>query len=273
MAILTTGRTFKTSHWYTPDGKPAHQQAARDGRGQRPTRIADAVRLGLLPSVTSILSIFDKPGLNNWKVSQAVLAAGNTPRQQDESIEYWSQRVMDTAFKQVEDAADLGSQIHAALEAAMAGDPYDDALRVHVAPVLAWKDKTGIEIVEREKVLVNAAEGYAGCADVLFRWGQRGIGVLDYKTRKTRPGEQVTPYDGQGMQLAAYAAAHYGEQELPRVLAANIFISTTEPGRMEVCKHEDIPALYEAFKHACALWRHIKGYDPRKSLNMEVGRG
>jgi len=65
------------------------------------------------------------------------------------------------------------------------------------------------------------------------------------------------------MQLAAYAAAFYGAAELPRVLAANVYISTTEPGRMEVCKHEDLPGLYEAFRNACALWRHLKQYDPR----------
>jgi hypothetical protein len=32
---------------------------------------------------------------------------------------------------------------------------------------------------------------------------------------------------------------------------------------MEVCKHEDLPGLYEAFRNACALWRHLKQYDPR----------
>ena len=90
------------------------------------------------------------------------------------------------AFEQVEQAADLGTMIHGALEAAMAGEPYDPELRVYIQPVLEWKEKTGIQIVDREIRLVNKAEGFAGTADVLFRYGQQGIGILDYKTRKTK---------------------------------------------------------------------------------------
>jgi hypothetical protein len=263
MAILTKGRPNQASHWYTPDGRPAHHQPTKSGGGERPTRLYDAVKLGLIPSVTSILGVMDKPGLTKWKIEQAILAADRTPRQPEEPAEYWARRVQDAAFQQVEDAAELGSRIHAALECAMAGEPYDEAMQVHIASLIAWKESTGITFTEREKVLVNLAEGYAGCADALFTYGRKGIGILDYKTRKTRPGEIVTPYDGQGMQLAAYAAAFYGADALPRVLAANVYISTTEPGRFEVFKHPNLPELYEAFTHACALWRHLKQYDPR----------
>lgn len=263
MAILTKGKQTPASHWYTREGQPAHAQPKAGGAGERPTTITDARRLGLVPSVTTILSIIGKPQLEKWKVTQGILAAGKNPRQEAESEEYWVQRVYDSAFQQVEDAAEKGSAIHAALDAAMAGEPVPEDVRVHVQPVLDWMSATGIEVAERETLVVNLADGYAGRADVFFRFGKRGIGILDYKTRKTKVGERVTPYDGQGMQLAAYAAAFYGVEALPRVLAANVYISTTEPGRMEVCKHEDLPALYEAFRNACALWRHLKQYDPR----------
>ncbi len=263
MAILTKGKQIAASHWYTRDGQPAHAQPKAGGAGERPTTLADARRLGLVPSVTTILGIIGKPQLEKWKVSQGILAAGKNPRQEAESEEYWVHRVYDAAFQQVEDAAEKGSAIHAALDAVMDGQPVADEYRPHVQPVLAWLSETGIEIAERETLVTNLQEGYAGRADVFFRYGHRGIGILDYKTRKTKVGERVTPYDGQGMQLAAYAAAFYGVEALPRVLAANVYISTTEPGRMEVCKHEDLPGLYEAFRHACALWRHLKQYDPR----------
>jgi len=95
--------------------------------------------------------------------------------------------------------------------------------------------------------------------------GKKGqLVILDYKTRKTKEGEKVTTYDGQGMQLAAYAVAQWGEAMLDKVTAANVFISTTEPGRMEVCKHEDLRGEWEAFKAACVLWRKAKGFDPRR---------
>ena len=144
----------------------------------------------------------------------------------------------------------------------MAGEPYDPELRVYVQPVLDWKEKTGIEIVDREIRVVNKAEGFAGTADVLFRYGQQGIGILDYKTRKTKPGEAVAAYDNQAMQLAAYAATYWGPENIDRVLAANVFISTTEPGRMEVVKHADLARDWQAFRMVAALWRYRKGTTP-----------
>jgi hypothetical protein len=104
-------------------------------------------------------------------------------------------RVRNAAFEQVEQAADLGTMIHGALETAMAGEPYDPALRIYIQPVLDWKEKVDIRIVDREIRVVNKAEGFAGTSDVRFRYGQQGIGILDYKTRKTVPDQPVLSYD------------------------------------------------------------------------------
>ncbi len=264
MAVLTKNQ-IKGGHWYRADGTPAHRMQTADGAGERVTTLRDARRLGLFPSVTSILGILAKPGLDEWRLNQVAFAAQRCPIAEGESIEYWARRVKEAAFEQVETAADLGTMIHGALEAAMAGEAYDPAMAEYVEPVLAWKRETGIVIVEREVRLVNTAHGFAGTADVMFRFGENGIGILDYKTRKTKPGEKVTAYDNQAMQLAAYAATYWGEENVGRVLAANVFISTTEPGRMEVVKHEALERDWQAFTMAAALWRYVKGYDPRSA--------
>jgi len=52
---------------------------------------------------------------------------------------YWCNRVRDVAFEQVEEAADLGGAIHAALELAMIGEPFDPAMAVYVDPVVAYR--------------------------------------------------------------------------------------------------------------------------------------
>ena len=236
----------------------------RGGDGDRATTIKDARRLGLYPSVTSILGIFAKPGLDDWKLNQVALATLRCPKQETEDESYWCKRVKDVAFEQVEQAADLGSSVHEALELGMNNEPFNPEFEVHVRPVLAWKEQTGIVICERELTLVNTGNGFAGTADVFFRYGQNGIGILDYKTRKTKPGEEVQAYEGQAMQLAAYAATYWGEEALDRVLAANVYISTTEPGRMAVVKHTELRKHWEAFKLAAALWRYLKDFDPRR---------
>lgn len=257
---------YKSSHWYTANGEPAHTQPKKDGDGDRSTTITDAKKLHLLPSVTAILGIFDKPALMSWKEEQIATAAVKTPRGEKEDTRNWVRRVREAAYQQVADAADLGKDIHAALEAAMQGLEWNKELDVYINPVLKWFSEKSIKIASLEKVLVNTRHGYAGTTDVLFTWGRNGIGVIDYKTRKTKEGEKVTAYDGQALQLAAYAAAEWGEAALDpkRCLTANIFVSTTEPGRFDVVKHENPARDFEAFAHACALWRYLKGYDPRQ---------
>ena len=265
MAILTR-QTMNSAHWYAPDGTPKHTMPKADGSGDRATTIADARKFGWYPSVTGILNVVDKPALASWKAQQVAKACLANPKQEGESEEYWIKRVCAEAEQPAADAADLGSRIHAALEAATDGQPYADDLAVYVQPVLAWIDEVKLVVECREVVLVNRAHGFAGCCDCLFSFGVRGKGrgVIDYKTRKTVAGKPVTPYDGQAMQLAAYAATYYGEAALPTVLAANVYISSTEPGRVDVCKHESLTSHWQAFRAAAHLWRYIKGYDPRQ---------
>lgn len=262
-------------HWYYPNGDPGHSILKADGSGERAVTIKDAKSLGLFPSVTTILSVMGKQGLDLWKQRQVAIHAMNDTAiakwqavkdKDDKTKNEWADDVINLANQQVSDAADLGTAIHDCLDRAIRGEQWDtEKYGTYVNPVLAWWKDKGLQVDALEIVLVNKAEGYAGRCDVLFRYGKAGIGILDYKTRKTKPGEVVQAYDGQGMQLAAYAAVHWGVENLDRVLAANIFISTTEPGRFDVVKNETLRDEYEAFKACCLIWRHLKKYDPRKA--------
>lgn len=266
MATLTSGHSqIKAAHWYDREGNAAHRQPLARGDGDRVTTIRDAVRLGLVPSVTNVLGILDKPGLAKWKVDQVLRAADSNRRQEAEGLEYWMRRVQDAAFQQVEDAADLGTRIHAALDTAFDGRAVEPELQPYVLPVLEWASERGIRSVARERRIVSLAEGFAGTADFLFEWGQGGIGILDFKTKKTKPGERVDSYLEHKAQLSAYAGGFWGADRLDDVLAANVFISSTEPGRIEIVKHTAVRESYELFLHLCAVWRVIKGYDPRRA--------
>lgn len=268
MAILVENKTTGGGHWYKPDGTPLHQVPKADGSGLRDTTLADAKKLRLLPSVTGITDIVAKPALMNWKAAQVAAAAFESPPTGDESAEYFIERVIAASQQSVAGAADLGSRVHDALEKLLTigtdGVPAD--MWAYVEPVLAWKKASGITYNEIETVLVNVEVGYAGRCDVLGRDATGAPVVIDYKTRKTKPKQPCKPYDTQGMQLAAYAVAHYGEDMLPQVKAWNVYISTTEVGRVEGYQHESLLPHWEAFKAAAILWSHIKGYDPRQPV-------
>jgi hypothetical protein len=275
MAIITKS-VMDSSHWYSLDGKPVHTQPTKDGEGQRATTLRDARKLALLPSVTSIIGILDKPQLTRWKMREVAKAAIAIPGPQgDEPVERFADRAIEAAMSQVGEAADLGSRIHAAIENLMRGSAEEpsEELKPYVKPVLDWMRQVGVKVTHSEIVLVNAVHGFAGRVDALFTWGDGfgKMGILDFKTKKTKPEEKVEAYDEHTLQLAAYAATNYGAEHLQHVVAANLFISSTEPGRLEVVKHDKakLVAAYEAFTQMCAVWRFRKGYDPRPDTQMK----
>jgi hypothetical protein len=53
-------------HWYNQDGQPAYEVENKSKGGMRPTTLRDAKQLNLVPSVTTVMDIMDKPGLNVW---------------------------------------------------------------------------------------------------------------------------------------------------------------------------------------------------------------
>ena len=288
----------RSAHWYRHDGTSCHEMPNKSKAGTtRPTSLRDARTLNLLPSVSGILDILDKPQLSDWKLEQMtkefqrrmkVLA---DPELTDRNLHpaIWDianrdpdqlhDELVDRAFAQVEDAADAGTAIHKAIECELQGLAYDsDALillpelkesfkvSTFVNPVRQFVRENQIKPTGFEVRCVNLPHGYAGTGD-LPMYCTKGTGFGDWKTRKTKPGKPVMAYDGQVMQIAAYHAAHYGIVPEPKmaVTGFNLFISTTEPGRVEAVWYdaEKLHTAYHAFTHMAALWRYLKGYDPR----------
>ena len=62
----------ETGHWYDRAGKPCYQQTTAKG-ALRGTDLRDARKQGLVPSVTTVLSVLAKPALETWKVKQGIL--------------------------------------------------------------------------------------------------------------------------------------------------------------------------------------------------------
>lgn len=269
MAILTEKNSTPSSHWYTEDGEPRHFIGrVKDGE-LRPTTLRDARKERLYPSITSILGVMEKETLKRWQFRQIAFAASRQPIEPNESEDYFIERVMTNAFQVTSDAADLGTQIHAAIEAKLAGEHFDPNMDTYVDPALEWLDESMIEAVELEKVVVDRENGFAGTCDYIGRAANGTPIVLDWKSRKTKPGAAVKSWDGQMMQIAGYAKAYWGQNV--NVAGANVVISTTEPGRVEVIRYtpRQLNKAYQALTQLCAVWRYIKGYDPRKDNDNE----
>ena len=66
-------RRESASHWYLRDGTPFHETERADGKGLRSVTLRDARKVRAYPSVTNVLSILAKPGLDAWKIEQGIL--------------------------------------------------------------------------------------------------------------------------------------------------------------------------------------------------------
>lgn len=262
--MTTTARTFESAsaHWYEPkSGMPMHEVANKTKGGMRPTTLRDARELSLLPSVTTILKVLNKPGLNEWKSEQVALSILTTPRNADEDDDAFVKRVLHDEEHQNQEArtaADIGKGIHRAIQQMYSGktpQQYEEFAR----PVFDGLD-TGFR-QESECVLIG--NGFAGTADLISEDGCEKW-IYDFKTCKELPQKQ---YPEHRLQLSAYAAAYDTSLRrtgiVKRINAINVYISRTNPGEYKSIISEN---WYEDFKDgfepALKLWQWMNSYTP-----------
>ena len=213
----------ESGHWYAADGSPAYRIIGKNGK-ERNTTVKDARELGLKPSVTTILGLIAKPGLNTWLQTQVLLAALTLPRRENESEESWLERVMTDSKSTGRDAMDRGTQMHGVLEQFYSGQDAD--YPVYVAEV----DKAITEHFGTQEWTAEASfahpQGFGGKVDL----SGSNI-VIDFKSKDTL--DKVAPYFEQIMQLAAYRVG-LGK---PTARCANVFF--TANGDVKVIEHSE----------------------------------
>lgn len=107
-----TNHVSENGHWYDKDGKPAYTVIGKNGK-ERPTTLRDARKLGLVPSVTTIIGCAAAPALTNWKIDQAILSCLTLSREENETEKEYIDRIKADAQEQAKKAAERGTQIHA----------------------------------------------------------------------------------------------------------------------------------------------------------------
>jgi len=254
--------TDQPSHYYLKDGTPFYEVPYADPKkGMRRSTLADARKVGALPSVTTIMRVLDKPALNDWKVEQGVLAVMTTPQKPGETTDQFIHRVLHVDRIQDEEARkarDTGTQIHEALDNAISGKDWDKSLSAFVEPILKWRMDTG-NVVWTEKILVG--DGYAGRADLMLDSELLNCLVLtDFKTTSKLPDKDSWPEHK--LQTAAYAQT-IGNTGDNRIVTCNVYISTKTPGDFVVFAQTDWQETYACgFKPILDFWQWSNKYHP-----------
>lgn len=258
------------SHWYDKTGKACHTQPTKKGAKNptRPTNITDARQLGLLPSITTIMGVVDNPALNRWRQTKIVewcFAATPGP---EETLEQFTAVALEKAFEEVADAADLGTQTHANIEAYSRGEPMPHQGQPFE---LAWAgllrfEAAGYKVDKSEVSVVCPQHGYAGTTDCAVTRGEK-CGIVDFKTIRTTPGKPLSNRFAHLPQISAYHVAYWcnGGIITDNGFGANVYISTTEPGRVEVVEYtaQEMRDAFDMFLSAANIWRYANKYDPR----------
>lgn len=192
-------------HYYDKMGTPQYYVEGKNGK-LRDTTVRDARKHGWLPSVTEILKLLASPGLDNWKVEQAL--KGNDPREL------------------AQEAADKGTVIHDAMEQYILHGTKGD---LHENVIKFLDDFKG----EAEKVIVG--DKSAGKMD--FHGYYKGaLTICDFKTQDTKEGK-ANFYDKYLYQLCGYKLATGDVSSL-----LSVVISRNEPGviQTKLWKPEDV---------------------------------
>lgn len=226
--------TKESGHWYRRHAGISHADrytyeqvatvTARDG-SQRPATLRDARKHDYAPGVTTIIGCADKPGLTNWMVDQAILAALTLPRHPAETEAEFLRRVKEDSKAQAAKAAEEGTRIHAAIQAQIQGEPVGHAYLEHVAGILDKLPKDGGPWVAERTVGHHL--GFGTKADL-----SSDNYLIDFKGKD---GDQATldalpVYDEHCMQLAATNEALGATTGTYAVACGILFVSRTHPG-------------------------------------------
>ena len=248
-------RAAESVHWYGKDGSPQYTVKAKDG-SDRPTTLRDARKLGLIPSVTTILKIAAKPGLEQWKLEQMLLSALTLPKEPHESEKSYIARIVADSKETGKQAADIGTRIHESIERWFGNDRNVEhpkiAQEVELAIANHFKTHTLTDwLVERS---FSHQGQFGGKVDIhcpTRKEAPTGI-VLDVKTKDFGPDDKIDAYDEHRMQLAAYREG----LGIPAARCANVFVSRNNPGLIKIIEwaEEDLQQAWQMFECLRNYW-------------------
>jgi hypothetical protein len=247
----------ESTHYYSRDGKPAYTVKAKAGH-DRPTTVADARKLGLVPSVTTVIRCAAAPGLEYWKTQQAILAALTLPKVDGEAEDAYLSRILSDSKEQARKAAERGTAIHAALQDSYErGFPEEEFIpyvQGASSELLTWS-KLPHMAWTAERAFAHPL-GFGGKVDLSCD----GFGVADFKTKEfdEETAKTLKTWDEHAMQLAAY---RHG-LGMDKARCAIVYVSTTQPGLAKLIEipEEELQKGWKCFYSLLHFWQAKNGY-------------
>lgn len=211
----------------------------------------------LVPSVTNVLNVLNKPALPRWAAKvvaeQAVAMRDSlTKLDEAEAIDI----LKGSPWRNSTRAADRGTTIHAYLEARLSGlEPKDvsgEAARYQAAAD-AFLEEWNPKPLHIEQTVFGP--DYAGTGDLWAVLNNGATAVLDYKTSKAI-------YPEAALQLAALAGATIDADGNPTVKPDEAWVIRIGEDGYEAKQVADLDYNYEAFRACLQAWKWMNEGGP-----------
>jgi hypothetical protein len=199
-------------HFYKPDKTRVNLREIFTGQHIEEA-IHQALALGWLPGVTTILGAIRHEHLEEWKIKQAIetfIRNGNKDAQA-------ASHHVDTQ------AADFGTDahqiIHQYLTSRQKGEKYTPTFQTNIAtlqachPLIRYLDQNLAEVIATEERFACPTLGFGGTIDLIYRDHDGKTIVGDMKFKKRHPKFPIRAEPEYAYQLAAYATAFERENQ------------------------------------------------------------
>lgn len=218
--------------------------------------------------MTTVLGVLDKPALIPWSINQAIELIRPAIAPGVEHAESYLEEVYAQAKKEATRtkrmAADIGSQVHAALERYPdVGTPTDERVSRCVGGAVDWLQRNQVEYLQRECLVYSRRHRYSGRFDGLCRVNGT-LALIDWKTSQGI-------YPEYRLQTAAYLKA-YEEEHPSEVIQQRILIRLgKEDGAFEphVYSRDSLRADFNAFLAALRIYTRMKQIEKEERLSRK----
>lgn len=256
-------RAQESQHWYDQTGKPVYFVDGVDGKKVVPD-IRHARKLGLVPGYSSIAKVIAKPALERWKREQAILAALTLGRLQNETDKQFLKRLHEDAQAQAAERAKEGTAVHAAIECALKGQPWQSEYDEYVNLVLKKLD----ELPESFVADFKTRESILGKSDKDLFYVEHVMQLIAYRHglgfRKQVPGAPRFLCET----TFAHPVGYGGRVDLHTSLVnsasrlVSIMIGMKPASvRIKIWTDEESDRALVRFLHALAIWKLDNNYD------------
>ena len=219
------------------DGSKGKMVTNADGDKFEARLHADGSTL-VLPGVTTVLKVLDKPAVQQWKAdSVAARAVANLDALLNRSMEEGFEYLRFAADDKLNDAGQLGTNMHEWIQADLGFGFYPEVDSVEMEQMIEqWElfkfEHTISNVHWAERTVANFDAGYAGTADLMWDIDDRVNEMVDIKTSRSL-------WDDHSMQLSAlYMCEQEFNEITPNVWEESTFIKPESLAFLHLRPHD-----------------------------------